>query len=226
MREQTHPRSEAIRRRITKAKPGWVFTPFDFLDIGSPSLVGMVLLRLLRKGVVRRLSRGIYDTPRVHPRLGILPPAVEAIARAIARRDGATIQPSDATAANLLRLSEQVPARIEYETDGPSRVVTIGKLTIRFRRRPRRKVGAVHPMSSMVFAGLRSLGRNHATPSRVKHLREELEPKDRQQLLRDLPKAPAWMHPLLRSIAGSMETAPRRRTTTRPAPHEPGEPDP
>jgi len=209
-------RSERIRRRIDKAKPGWVFTPFDFLDFGSPYLVGMVLLRLMRKGLVRRLTRGLYDIPRKHPQLGDLSPAAEEIARAVARRDGATIQPSEATAANLLHLTEQVPARIEYETDGPSRVIRVGKLTIKFRKRPRRKLGSVAPVSSMVFAGLRNLGRSHATVERVRHLRDSLKPDDRRQLLVDLPSAPVWMHPLLRSLVDE-EAEPRNRKKTKRA---------
>lgn len=217
MGNEPSARSESIRRRIHKAKPGWVFTPVDFLDFGSPPLVGMVLLRLMRKGLVRRLARGLYDAPQPHPVLGNLPPAVEEIARAIARRDGAIIQPSEATSANLLHLTEQVPAQIEYETDGPSRVVRVGKLTIRFRRRPRRKLGSVHAVSSLVFAGLRNLGRRHATPDRVMHLRKDLKPADRRQLIVDLPKAPVWMHPLLRLIAGDgeEETKQGERKTSR-----------
>ena len=30
--------------------PGRVFTPFDFLDLGSPHSVGMALMRLVRAG--------------------------------------------------------------------------------------------------------------------------------------------------------------------------------
>jgi len=90
--------------------------------------------------------------------------------------------------------------------------VRVGKLTIRFRRRPRRKLGAVAPVSSMVFAGLRSLGRQHATEARIRHLRDELKPADRRRLRRDLPRAPAWMHPLLRFLTAE---EPRRRARRR-----------
>jgi len=215
MARQPVASSERNRRRIDQAEPGWVFTPFDFLDFGSPYLVGMVLLRLMRKGLVRRLARGLYDVPRHHPQLGELSPAAEEIARAVARRDGATIQPSEATAANLLHLTEQVPARIEYETDGPSRVIRVGKLTIKFRKRPRRKIGSVAPVSSMVFAGLRNLGRLHATKERVRHLRDALKATDRRQLLADLPSAPAWMHPLLRSLVDEEAPSRKRKRTKR-----------
>lgn len=205
------PTTADIARRIAKAQPGWVFTPFDFLDLGSPQAVGMVLLRLLRRGQVRRVARGVYDVPRQHPRLGLLLPTADAIAHALARREGATIQPAEALAANLLRLTEQVPAQVEYETDGRSRTVKIGQLTIRFRGRTRRKVGRAAPMSSLVFSALRSLRRANVSESRVAHLRKTLSAADRKKLLLDLPLAPAWMHPHLRGIAGEASPLPQRR---------------
>lgn len=39
---------------------GAVFVPTDFLDFGSREAVDVVLHRLVRKGTIRRLARGIY----------------------------------------------------------------------------------------------------------------------------------------------------------------------
>jgi hypothetical protein len=99
-------------------------------------------------------------------------------------------------------VSEQVPVRVVYLTDGPSRIVSVGPITVVLRHRPRRKVGSAAAISSLVFAGLRSLGKANVTKARVAHLRGTLNASDRKRLLRDLPLAPAWMHPILRYIAG------------------------
>jgi hypothetical protein len=197
--------SSGVAKRIskmTRSRPGWVFTPFDFLDLGSPHSVGMVLTRMMRNGDVRRLARGLYDVPREHAVLGELLPTADDIAQALARRDGATVQPAGAMAANLLSLSEQVPARAVYQTDGPSRKVQVGALTVQLDSRPPRQVRARSPMSSLVFAALRSLGKQNVSRARIAHLRSTLSRADRRQSLRDLPLAPAWMHPHLRFIAG------------------------
>ena len=196
--------SAVVAQRIAKmarATPGRVFSPFDFLDLGSPHSVGMVLMRLVRSGELRRLARGLYHVPRSHKVLGELMPTADDIAAALARRDGATVQPAGAMAANLLSLSEQVPARAVYLTDGPSRVVKVGALTVQLKKRPPRQVGSAAPMSGLVFAALRSLGKANVSPKRVAHLRKTLSATDRKQLLKDLPLAPAWMHPHLRYIA-------------------------
>ncbi len=72
------------------------------------------LHRLVKQGVLRRLARGLYDYPRSHPQLGMLTPSVDTIAQALAGRDRLRIQPSGAYAANLLHLSEQVPAKAVF----------------------------------------------------------------------------------------------------------------
>jgi hypothetical protein len=204
---QTNPPSLQARlaqriSRLTRREPGRVYTPNDFLDLGSPHSVGMALLRMVRAGALRRLGRGLYDVPRLHPILGELQPTAEAIAQALARKYGASLQPMEAMAANLLGLSEQVPAKAIFLTDGPERIVKVGPQTIQLKKRPLRQVGKPSSTSSLVFAALRSLGKTHATKERVSHLRKTLNAKDRKNLLKDLLLAPAWMHPLLRYIAG------------------------
>jgi hypothetical protein len=197
--------------RSGKATPGRVYTPFDFLDLGSPHTVGMALLRLVRAGALRRLARGLYGVPRTHPLLGELQPTADDIAQALARRDGASVRPAEAMAANLLSLSEQVPARAVYDTDGPSRTVKVGTLTVQLKKRPPRQARSPGAMSGLVFAALRSVGKAQVTPQRIAHLRDTLKPADRTQLLQDLPLAPAWMHPHLRYIATPAGDKPRPR---------------
>jgi hypothetical protein len=194
--------AQAIIKRIRQHGQPWVFTPKDFLDLGTPHAVGMTLLRLVRNTGIRRLARGLYDCPKKHPVLGLLSPPVEAIAEALSGRDGTRIQPSGAYAANLLHLSEQVPAKIVYHTDGASRQVCIGKQTIILKHAAPSRLRAHNRMSGLVIQALRYLGETHVTEDRVKQLRTLLSSKDRRQLLKDLPSAPVWMHRHLRAIAG------------------------
>jgi hypothetical protein len=134
--------------------------------------------------------------------LGSLSPPVAAIAEALTGRDGTRIQASGAYAANLLHLSEQVPARIVYHTDGASRQVRVGRQTITLKHAAPSRLRAHDRMSGLVIQALRYLGKTHVTEGRVKQLRQLLSPKDRRKLLKDLPLAPVWMHSHLRAIAG------------------------
>jgi hypothetical protein len=122
-----------IRSRIYGNKRGWVFTPQRFQDLGSSDAIDSTLRRLKAEGVIRNLARGLYDYPAEHPKLGLLAPSVEAVARALKMRDAIKLQPSGAYAANLLGLSEQVPMKVVFLTDGPSRRVAVGQREIILR---------------------------------------------------------------------------------------------
>lgn len=122
---------------------GYVFVSSDFLYIGSREAIDVVLHRLVRKGIIRRLARGLYDFPEKHPVLGTLQPSAEKIAAALAGRDCTRLQPTEAYAANLLGLSEQIPAKVVFLTDGPSRTLKIGRITIQLRQTTAKKMAVV-----------------------------------------------------------------------------------
>ena len=198
--------NDKILKRLKRAGTNRVFTRSDLLDLGSTHAIGMAIQRLLGAGKLRRVARGLYDVPRKHPLLGELSASSDAIAAAIARRDGICLQTKEATAANLLNLSEQVPRRIVYDADRRRRSVKVGQRTIEFRERSRRKMAAGQT-SGLVMAWLRAVGRQQVTPERLAHLRKLLKPADRRRLLQDLRYAPAWMHAHLRFIAGEKKPA-------------------
>lgn len=204
--------SEKIARRLRRWPKERVFSRFDLLDLGPTDAVGMALKRLHDAGKIRRVKRGYYDQPRevtVFNRSYPSPVSPAEFVAAVARRTGQRLQPHEAQAANELRLSEQVPAQIVYETDGPTREIDLGKggRPVRLQRRALRALSPGAEVSRFVFAGLRALGKAHVTRESIAHLRKELKPEHRRQLRRDLRHAPAWMHPHLRYIAGE-EDAP------------------
>lgn len=182
-------------------KRGWVFTPADFVSLGNPRAIGGALTQLTRKGIIRRLARGLYDYPRQHPLLGPLAPSVDAIADALAGRNMTRLQPSGAYAANLLGLSEQMPMRILFLADGKTRRVRIGKMEIVLKRAMPRNLATAGRISGLVIQALRHLGQRHVSESTVQALRGRLSAKDKAQLLKDLRYAPAWIAKIMRGIA-------------------------
>jgi hypothetical protein len=179
-----------------------VFVPAAFLDLASRTAVDLALHRLAKKGTIRRLARGIYDYPRTHPTIGLLWPPPESVANVIAGRDRIRLQPAGAYAANLLGLSEQVPAKVIFLTDGPSRAVRIGPMAIQLRRTTPRNMAATGRLSGLMIQALRHLGEAHVTLDRIAQLKRKLPIGKRRALLEDLKLAPAWMHAILRDLAG------------------------
>jgi hypothetical protein len=188
--------------RIYGSGRGSAFTPNDFLDLAGRDAVDKALSRLTANGTIRRLARGLYEYPREHPELGTLSPDIEKVAKALAGKDRIRLQPAGAYATNLLGLSEQVPARVVFLTDGSSRTVKIGRQEIQLRRTTPRNMAAAGRLSGLLMQALRHLGKEHITPARMGHLKRTLPAKERSRLLKDLRLAPAWMHPIFRELAG------------------------
>ena len=155
--------ADKILKRISGKGRGYSFTSKDFLDLGSRGTVDMALSALTKQAKIRRISRGLYDYPK-HSKLlgGMASPAFGQVAHAIARKSGIRIQRSGALAANLLGLSEQVPAKIVYLTDGRSRTIRIGSQTITFKRTSPKEL-LPDKKTALVVHALRFLGKDAVT---------------------------------------------------------------
>jgi hypothetical protein len=197
--------SQAIDARILATIKGrgrgCVFVPAEFYAIGSRQAVDLTLHRLWRAGVIRRLARGVYDYPKEHPVLGLLTPSAETIAKALAGRDKTRLQSSGVQAANTLGLSDQVPAKVVFLTDGTSRTVRIGTMTIQLRKTTPKNMATAGRLSGLVIQAFKALGREHVTKERVDHLKRILPLEKRRTLLDDLGFAPAWMRSLFIELA-------------------------
>ena len=192
--------NQMLGRIYTKGR-GWVFTPAYFLDLGSRTAVGLALMRHTRTGTIRKLARGLYDYPVHNARLGIIPPATEQIANALKGRDDIRLQVSGAHAANGLGLSDQVPVRSVYLTDSRSRKVKLGKREIVLKNTSTRQMATAGRISGTVIQALRWLGQRHVDECIVAKLQRTLSDKHKQQLLKDLRYAPAWVADVMRKIA-------------------------
>lgn len=190
-----------IIARIMGHGRGWVFTPADFLDLGSRTAVSTTLKRLKAAGTIRAIARGLYDYPRQDPSLGLLTPSTDTIADALKGRDDLRLQPSGAHAANLLGLSEQVPVRTVFLTNGRARKVQLGKRQIILKTTTSRQMATAGRVSGLVIQALRWLGRRNVNSTTINLLRQRLTAPDKQQLRKDLRYAPAWVAEIMRQVA-------------------------
>ena len=201
MGKHTQSIDSKILLRIRAAGAEHVFTPRHFLDLGGRGAVDKALSRHAKAGTLRKLARGLYDLPRTHPRLGVLPASSDAIANALKGRDAIRLQPSGAYAANMLGLSDQVPVRLVFLTDGPTRRVTIGKQEILLKQTTPRNMATAGRASGLVIQALRWLGQRHIDDKLIAKLRRNLKPQDRANLLQDAHLAPAWIGDIFHQLA-------------------------
>jgi len=189
-----------VFNRIRNKNRGWVFTPSHFLDLGSRTAVAQALVRLVKKKAIRWLAQGLYDYPEKHTVLGDLPANYERIAQALAGRDSLKIQLSGAYAANLLGLTEQVPARIVFLTDGPNRKVQINKQQIVLKRTTPKNMATAGRVSGLVIQALRHLGQDHVDDNIIGIIKRRLSGDDKCKLMNDIRHAPVWIGNIFRKL--------------------------
>lgn len=195
----------SIRQLIQGSDIGKVFTPADFLHMGSRAAVDQVLSRLVKKGELRRLRRGYYDKPREHEIFGKLLPDTIKIAQAVAKKSQSRIQPSGAYAANLLGLSEQVPLKLTFLTDGPSKKVTVGKQTVMLKHTTPKNMATAGRISGLLIQALRYMKQAQMDVRAISKLRQTLNDSDKLILRQDAHLAPAWIGKIMLQI-GSVES--------------------
>ncbi|EHS52847.1 hypothetical protein PDO_4541 [Rhizobium sp. PDO1-076] len=189
-------------KRARASGRGGVFTPSDFLDVAARATVDQALSRLAKNGKLRRLARGLYDFPKIHPQLGALAPTPDDVANALARETGSQVQIAGARAANALGLSTQVPAKSSYLTDGPSRRVVLGKRVVDLRHASPKHLIAPGSAAGTVVQALRHVGAIRAADV-AQIASHRLSATDKKTLASKATQAPAWMRPTLVSIANT-----------------------
>ena len=191
-----------IVRRIERFETGKAFSAKDFLDIASRTSIDVALAKLAIEGKIRRIRRGLYDTPKFNAALGgKLSPDIDEAARAIARRQHWTIVPQGAWAANLLGLSTQVPSKISYLTDGPTKEIQIGRGSIYFRHAGPKVMAGLDGKEALVIQALRHLGEKNVGKRELETLCSALSPRERRRFLKNTRFTLDWVHDVAKQIA-------------------------
>jgi Family of unknown function (DUF6088) len=193
---------DKVIKRIRGKGRGAVFLSKDFFDLGSRSAIDQALSRLTKKGLIRRLQRGLYDFPKIHPRLGELTPPPDVIAEALARKTEVELQTSGARAANALGLTTQVPARAVYLTSGSPKRVEVGKQVIDLRHAVPKSLISSSEISGMVIQALRYIGKDGVDDEVIKKLKDRVSDDDKKRLKKDAKTAPEWMRAVIAEITG------------------------
>jgi len=111
--------------------------------------------------------------------------------------------------ANLLGLTNQVPAKVIYDTDGYSRVLTIDGITVRFRHVPPKVMRWTGKHGAPVVQALRWLGPYASKdPDVIPILRRVLPDYVKLDLSQGIRYMPAWMRPIVHDVVNNPVTEP------------------
>jgi len=195
---------DKVVSRIRHLLPGTILFAQDFVNEGSNEAVRQYLTRLVKAGTLRRLSQGVYVSPKKLGSHGVLLPTAEEVAAALARRDKARLIPTAEVALWKLKLTTQVPLNHVYLTDGPSRVVNIedeqGDIhyTITFKHASPKNFALKGQISSQVIQALKTIGEKNLNATILDKIRFLVIRENPDDLNHDLTVAPAWISKLIR----------------------------
>jgi len=192
---------DKIVSRIYGRGKGWSFTPNDFVGDFPRANIDKALSMLVKKDTIRRIYRGVYDYPKQSELLQQqLSPDFDQVARALARKFNWRITPTGDAALNLLGLSTQVPGRLIYLSDGPSRSYDFDSFTLEFKKSALKDVGFKHPESGLVVQALKALGKDRVDENVVATIRKHLDGKTCKRVLKDTVTATGWVYDAIKRI--------------------------
>lgn len=200
--QMRHSVEGAVKNRITEHGSGWCFTPMHFADLGSDASIRKALSQLQKQSFIRRLAQGLYDYPIKHDLLGIIPPDVNEVTKAIAEKDSVLIQPAGAHAANLVGFTTQVPGRIIFLTEGASKKVKVGNQEIIFKKTTRKNMLSAGTREGLLIQALKNLGKDHIDKKMHVQIAKLLKDSTEEEIRKNMKFAPAWIRVLVFEIIG------------------------
>ena len=192
---------KAIAELLSGAKPGEVFVPSDFAEVGSADSVRKALSRLVKAGELERPMRGIYRKPRYSAFLDKeVPASPDEIAEALARKFEWCIAPYGDTALNRLGIDSQVPSVGRYVSDGPYRTYQYGPYTIEFQHTANRDLSRLSPVAATVVQALKALGKDGVTQDKLDTISSRLDDSQMEKLTSETRNATSWVRTAIRDM--------------------------
>ncbi|HGK7714899.1 TPA: DUF6088 family protein [Streptococcus pyogenes] len=193
---------EIISDKINSFDSHKVFFANDFLDVASNATVRQILKRLADEDKIKRVIYGFYYNPRYSELIGEYEAvSIHELALAIARKYNWNIAPYSSTALNLLGLSTQVPTHYKYISSGRYKEYKIGDTVLEFKKVNPGEIANMSLKTATVIQAIKSLGKENITNEVIQKIRENLNEKERIDLMNESKSVPAWIYEVIRKIS-------------------------
>ncbi len=191
--------TEKILAHAEQLSEGTPLVAKNLLHLGTRAGVDQALSRLAKRGKLIRVGRGIYFLP-VTSRFGTHLPPVGLAIKELAAQRGETIVPNGAAAANMLRLSTQIPIRYLYLTSGRSQTLMFGKQKVELRHAPSWQLLFANRPAGKAIRALNYFGPDHAERA-FKTLKRTLPPTEIDDMVAAAPQLPTWLAQVITGTA-------------------------
>jgi hypothetical protein len=175
--DQAQTVSARIAQRVKRLPKGQPFSISRFTGFGTKNAVSKAIARLVNRGELERVYRGIYMRPKP--------------GRYVARQKRLSLQIHGANAVRRFGLSTQMPLITIYYTNGASRSVFIGKAEVRLVHAAPMVMQHAGTEVGMAISALFYLGKEGATSECIAAIKKGLKPEDLAKLM--TCRMPKWM---------------------------------
>ena len=184
--------SESISNRIKHMPKGKPFAGALFAQVGTRASVDKALSRMVFRGLLERVARGVYMRPKQSEFTGrkVRANPIQVMA-AIARARGETIQMHGAEAVRRFGLSTQMQVLPTYYTSGSTREIRIGNAVVRLRHASNQRLQHAGTREGVALTALMYLGRTGLTEMVACKVASSLSQEEFKKLMGC--KMPEWM---------------------------------
>ncbi len=195
-----------IMNKIENGTRDYVYISSDFLNLGEYDAVRQSLLRLEKKGKIKKIMNGMYYYPRYSELIQEYEsPSPSKVAEAIARKFNWTIAPCGDAALNILGLSTQVPAKWSYISDGPYYDFQFGNISIEFKHRNNREISGMSQQTAIIIQALKAIGKENVNTSHYDIIYRQLNTEDKILILREAQQSSMWIYNAIKKICTHVE---------------------
>jgi len=163
---------------------------------GTKNAVSKAIARLVNRGELERVYRGIYMRPKPGRYIARARPNPWTLLSLITRQKRLSLQIHGANAVRKFGLSTQMPLIPIYYTSGASRSVFIGKAEIRLVHAAPMVMQHAGTEVGVAISALFYLGKGGSTPECITAIKKRLRPEDLAILM--TCKLPKWMSTVLK----------------------------
>ncbi|MGP6302047.1 MULTISPECIES: DUF6088 family protein [Pseudomonas] len=189
--DQAQTVSARIAQRVKRLPKGQPFSISRFTGFGTKNAVSKAIARLVNRGELERVYRGIYMRPKPGRYVARVRPNLWQLLSLITRQKRLSLQIHGANAVRRFGLSTQMPLITIYYTNGASRSVFIGKAEVRLVHAAPMVMQHAGTEVGMAISALFYLGKEGATSECIAAIKKGLKPEDLAKLM--TCRMPKWM---------------------------------
>lgn len=180
-----------VKRHICCISEDRPFSTREFLGYGSRAAIDQVLYRLVQKGIIIRVARGLFIKKDASM------PSLKEVAKAKAAAFGRVIAEHGETAMHMLGLKTEEQGGKEkeviYACNGRTSSFKFGDIVIKLVGVSPRKMSLGDNRVGLVLRALWHCGKTHCTGEAVSIASRTLNREERQELRQTMSFMPFWM---------------------------------